>query len=322
MTNVSSDFNEMQSELKAALELLEKSSNSQALKIFEGSDDNEIDSPDSLLDRCNEVVESSQGKKVLRSLHHFACSGGSLISKCIDCMPSVRLLSELHPLAKKHLDTKSHKFTPSDVISCAHYANVSDIERLANNIMLNSVNLALEHASNRGEILVFREHTHTDFCVGDTEMALRFFQSFDKSVFVNLSVVTVRNPIDSYLSLRKNGWVHFSPDTFNEYCKRLNHFLSGFSDESVYFYEKFVENPCPTMKGICQALDIPYSDSFIDIFGARTITGDSGRGGSEIKFRPRRELSSEIKFEVENSEEFSVFLERFDFYKGCMENLK
>ena len=102
------------------------------------------------------LLEKERKSLTIRSIHHFACSGGSLISKCLDVMPSVRLLSELHPNARKHLHTASHKFTPSDVISCAYYAGVNDLDSLAFTIMEASVKLAIEHAYYQREFLVFR----------------------------------------------------------------------------------------------------------------------------------------------------------------------
>jgi hypothetical protein len=35
---------------------------------------------------------------VVRTLHHVACSGGTLISRCLAALPGVVLLSELNPL--------------------------------------------------------------------------------------------------------------------------------------------------------------------------------------------------------------------------------
>lgn len=270
----------------------------------------------------NSLLEKNKNNLAIRSIHHFACSGGSLIAKCLDAMPSVRLLSELHPNARKHLHTASHKFTPSDVISCAYYAGVSDLDSLALNIMESSIKLAIEHAYSQREFLVFREHSHTDFCVGSEPSNVRFFKKIRDDIYPGISVATVRNPVDSYLSLAKNNWVHFEPSTFNEYCKRLNMFLAGFEEQEIFFYEEFLEKPLIIMESICNALDIPFSPTFVDTYDTRKITGDSGRGADSIKRLPRRELSPEYIREVNNSEEYKVFLGRFEYYKKETESLK
>ena len=38
-----------------------------------------------------------QGKPLLRTIHHLACTGGTVISKCLAAMPDVALISEVNP---------------------------------------------------------------------------------------------------------------------------------------------------------------------------------------------------------------------------------
>ena len=44
----------------------------------------------------------------LRTIHHFACTGGTVISKCLAALPQVMLISEINPI-NRH----SSKFNPS-----------------------------------------------------------------------------------------------------------------------------------------------------------------------------------------------------------------
>ncbi|MEG3766264.1 hypothetical protein [Alteromonas sp. 14N.309.X.WAT.G.H12] len=266
-------------------------------------------------DFCARIIATKRRQKLIRSVHHFACSGGSLISKSLDAMPSVRLLSELHPLARKHLQLANHKFTPSDVVSCAYYAKMTGLESLSLKIMEASVKIAIDHAYSNSEFLIFREHSHTDFCVGSVALNTRFFERISDKDYPSISIATVRNPIDSYLSLNKNKWVHFTPPTFDEYCKRLNLFLSGFGDDNIFFYESFLKHPQIVMKKICEILEVPFSATFVDTYDTRTITGDSGRGADRIIQLKRREISPEYIDEINCSEEFKKFLRRFKFYK-------
>ena len=51
----------------------------------------------------------------IRTIHHFACTGGTLISKCIATMPNTQMLSEVDPLSTM-LQSKKPKFALTDII--------------------------------------------------------------------------------------------------------------------------------------------------------------------------------------------------------------
>ena len=40
-------------------------------------------------------------KPLIRTIHHLACTGGTLISKCLGSMPDVALISEVNPLNRQ-----------------------------------------------------------------------------------------------------------------------------------------------------------------------------------------------------------------------------
>ena len=64
----------------------------------------------SLLARCDHVAEKYEATKpVIRIIHHLACSGGTLISKCISAMPNVYLLSEVHPFTDLGIGARKPK---------------------------------------------------------------------------------------------------------------------------------------------------------------------------------------------------------------------
>src|SRR5690606_26210779 len=60
----------------------------------------EIQSTGSLVDQCIALCEERrfERKEPVRIVHHFACTGGTLICKCIAAMPNTQLLSEVNPL--------------------------------------------------------------------------------------------------------------------------------------------------------------------------------------------------------------------------------
>ena len=73
--------------------------------------------------------------------------------------------------------------------------------------------------------LILRDHSHTDFCRGSTvsdTLAIRDHLGEDYHLIYAL---TVRHPLDSYLSLIANNWEEFEPNGINEYSKRYLAFL-------------------------------------------------------------------------------------------------
>jgi len=129
-----------------------------------------------------------------------------------------------------------------------------------------------------------------------------------------LSVVTVRHPIDSYQSLKIKKWhQYFAPSTLDEYCKRYLLFLDEYEDVPVLKYEDFAREPKTTMSKLCQMLDLPYTDDFVDTFSIFRVTGDSGRQGGVIEPRERRMLEAGILEEAEESESYQRLVERLRY---------
>jgi hypothetical protein len=267
----------------------------------------------SLLDKCDSVEQQYyQTKPMIRILHHFACSGGTLVSKCLSAMPNVFLLSEVHPHSDLQRNQEKPQYSPSDLAKLAIYSGVPGQKKLAEKIFVDSIKVAHIHIQEFGGTLVLREHSHSDYCVGDiihhntvAELLMRDFE-------IN-SIVTLRNPIDSYLSLLANGWVHFQPATFDEYCRRLIAFLKPFTKEQIILYEDFVQKPQQVVKQLCSKLELSFDDTFEVIYDTFVVTGDSGRKGSQINLRTRRDCSVELLLEMRKSKYFKMLSERFGY---------
>lgn len=255
----------------------------------------------------------SLNKPKLRIIHHFACSGGTLISKCISALPNTFLLSELHPKTTKYIENGSAKFTPADIITQSRYAGVPKVQDLADSIFKHSINLTYEHVESYGGSLVIREHTHSDYCVGQTYEGKSYLVSLLDKEYDFIRLVTIRNPIDSYLSLVKNNWVQFTPVSFDEYCKRFWVFISQYEDGEIFKYEEFVSNPSLVLYDISLKLELDFDDAAIDIFSIFSVSGDSGRSGEQIEERARSELLPEFEIEIENSKYFKKIQRRFDY---------
>ncbi|MFV8421775.1 hypothetical protein, partial [Vibrio parahaemolyticus] len=277
-----SSFNSFKHQLDSALDLLESSEHVKQLSLPQVLGAQMVDT-ESLLNRCDQICEKHKKEKpTIRVIQHFACSGGTLISKCISAMPNVYLLSEVHPYTDLGIGKGKPKYAPTDIISLTKYAGIPNQRELASKLFRQSITKVNQHVEGVGGILVLRDHTHADYCTGveiPTKSPLIELLEEDYDV---IKVATIRDPIDSYSSLVKNGWVHFEPQTFNEYCRRLLLFLESYNLENLFKYEEFVENPQEQSRKISKALELPFSEEFEDIFGMFTVTGDSGRSSETI----------------------------------------
>lgn len=311
MSKKLADLSQINEELNGALSLLQERLGDHPIK--ESAHGNIVEGTASLLQRCADIVDKKQSKKpLIRILHHFACSGGTLISKCISSMPNTYLLSEVHPTTPLNTGTNT-EFRPTDVISLSRYARLPNIDELSRRVLESSIRSISEFLSEIGSKLVIREHTHSDYCVGERETGYSEVVKSLSHSFTIRSAVTVRDPIDSYLSLKNNNWAHFSPNNFEEYCRRYFVFLDNFDDTQVFKYETFVENPSEQMKLICEYLELEFVDGFIDFFDTAVVTGDSGRKSSNISKRPRREVSKEMQEEINKSQSYRAIADRFHY---------
>ena len=269
----------------------------------------EIKAASSLLEKCALVVANNcEVKPTIRLIHHFACSGGTLVAKCLAGLPNIFLLSEMHPFTRLHLG-KSAKFFPADVISQARYANFPDSDELAESIFAHNIIAAHKHLQKKGADLLIRVHSHSDYCVGERILRHESVSTLLRPHFAIKELVTLRHPIDSFMSLRDNGWKHFSPFTFDEYCGRLMCFLKQFSPDAVFIYETFTQQPKEELHRMAQALDIRFDPDVTDFYDIFKVSGDSGRSGAVISPRPRKPVCEDLQTEITNSENFKSFLQ-------------
>jgi hypothetical protein len=315
-----SDFRQMQNELQKALDILDSSQGplqpQPLLSTGNKSLDMKIQETDSLLSRCEAVVKQGQqtNKPILRVIYHFACSGGSLVSKCIGVMPNTFLLSEVHPLSTLHLQfADKARYLPTDYTTLSRYANIPNIDELSEELFLSSVKGIERHVRYQGGKLVLRDHSHVDFCAERKMVEKSTLSKILSDSFTLLNVVTIRNPIDAYLSLKKNGWVHFSPANFDEYCRRLLSFTAQFKRKDIVRYEDFVDSPDRTLKKISRKLDLQFSPDYRDLFNTVRVTGDSGRRSDKIAPRERRDYDSRFKKEVNKSKYFRIVSKKYGY---------
>jgi hypothetical protein len=260
----------------------------------------------SLLQQCLELCEEAgrANPEPVRTIHHFSCTGGTLISKCLASMPNTQLLSELDPFSLMQLKEDKPIFTPTDIIAQMRQSTAGVDEDLIVELFMNNLNVIVNSTIKKGQRLVLRDHSHSQYCTSRSLESRQSFYSLITERYPVKSVVTVRDPLDSYLSLLGNGWIHFSPQTFDEYCRRYLVFLNDYKDVPIIRYEDFVESPIKVMGNLCGLLELPFADDFEDLFDANKLSGDSGRKTEFIALRARRQVSESLKREVNGSQNY------------------
>ncbi len=316
MTN---ELSKLQQQIQEALQLLQESKVLASEKV---PDVGSVPPPtniffaeqSSLLNKCTQVFTQHQpNKPTIRIIHHVACSGGTLISKCLSAMPNVYLLSEVHPYTDLHLGAGKPRFLPSDIASLSKHARIPAIESLLKELFLQNIITSYQHVVSYGGTLVLREHTHSDFHVGGKTRKKPSVVDILSDHFTIKSVLTFRNPIDSYLSLQLNKWVHFQPGTFEEYCSRILQMLSVYENLDIYHYEDFIASPNQILEKICASLDIGYNENWKNYFDIAQVTGDSGRSSPVIEARPRRELTESFNEDIFQSKSYREIKNRFNY---------
>jgi len=269
----------------------------------------------SLLEQCGNLARADVSSEVdsIRLIHHFACTGGTLVTKCLACVPNIHVLNEVDPLST--LAARGSKFAPADIIRLPEYSNRAPTPEEKIQLFMSSLTELYDSNRAKGLRLLIRDHSHSQFCVGDSIPQRPSLAQMLADRFPLRSIVTVRHPVDSYLSLVHNKWVHFEPTSVKEYAMRYKAFLDHYIDEPLFRYEDFVEQPDEILGRICTVLDLPFPVGYREILMIHSFSGDSGRKGSEIAPRPRRSMSENLRQEIEQSNELASLCERLDYEK-------
>ena len=268
----------------------------------------------SLLEQCRALLAeaSTHAPPPIRTIHHFACTGGTLISRCVATAPGVHLLSEVDPLSLMP-HKSSPIFTPTDLIGLLRHGSRQVEPDLLVATFLEGLQAVYESARRRGLDLVLRDHAHSQFCWGDRVAPRQTLREILAQRFPVRSIVSVRHPLESFMSLRENRWGSFSPFNIEEYSRRYLTFLERHADVTVIRYEDFVRQPDATMNAICAALELSLASHFMDAFPAIRLSGDSGRRGKRIALRPRRPCPPELARDAHESPAFAALLDRLGY---------
>lgn len=271
----------------------------EALRLLEGqgpsSEQHDVAEaiPPSLFEQCIELCRQG-GREIepIRTIHHLSCTGGTLITKCLAAMPNVMVLNEADPLSTMKFKPENPDFTPTDMLALVRQGNHKVSEELLIQLFVQNLELLQSELALAGKRLLLRDHSHSHFLTGPEVGQRVSVLGMVAERFPTCSIVTVRNPLDSFLSLKAmtkaGGGIYFTPYTFDEYCRRYLLFLDAHEGLPIFKYETFVYEPAKTMEQMCADLRLSYSANFSETFDVFKFSGDSGRSGMTIEPRPRR----------------------------------
>lgn len=249
----------------------------------------------SLLMQCEDFLANAYAVEPIRTLHHLACTGGTVISKCLATMPNTVLLSEIDPLSRMLENRSRPHFAPTDVILGLRHSLRGVDEAVITEIFNESVAILRDRLALSGQVLVLRDHPHSHFFTehhADGRPTLRDVLQVRVQV---LPLVTVRHPLDSYMSVVRNGWhQHFQPSTIEEYARRSLLFLRRYADVERIKYEDFTHAPAETLRRMCAVLQLDYAPDAPDLLKAVAMSGDSGRRGDIVAPRPPQPIPTEL----------------------------
>lgn len=278
----------------------------------------------SLFEQCIELCRQGVTSDVepIRTIHHLSCTGGTLITKCLATMPNVLVLNEVDPLSTITFKADNPAFTPTDMLALVRQGNQKVPEDLLIQLFLQNLDLLRNELGSIGKRLLIRDHSHSHFLTGSEIPNRPCLRSIVKGHFPLISIVTVRDPVDSFLSMQKVGWKHFQPGTFDEYCRRYHSFLDAYENVPLFRYEEFVREPSEVIGEMCKFLDLNYSDSFMDTFDTFKFSGDSGRKGTIIEPRLRRVMGEEFIKDADGSVAYVELIGRLGYKHFCYSSAK
>jgi hypothetical protein len=236
----------------------------------------------------------------IRILHHWACSGGTIISRSIAKLQNVILLSEVHPLAYLRLAEAEASYIPTDIIQQLCLPHNGRDPVLCVEAWRGSIHALAQKVAKENKILVLRNHSHIDFFTGAEPESEHFIVRTLKDSHEINELLTARHPLDSWISIKRQSWdQHFHFSSFKEFCHRAIRLVEASKGIPLIRYEEFTLDPDLGLKVICNLLHIKLESYESCLLDNVSLSGDSGRRSNKIKPRMRRPIPESVLLEIE-----------------------
>lgn len=260
-------------------------------------------------------------KPTLRIIHHLHRTGGTLISKCLASLPYTALLSEVNPGAPRHFMVFDPAFQASFWLRLLSEEAANQLRGASFTEKIKTIHL---YAMNRGEALIIRNWAYLDF------FARPFADAPTKKLATAIAlendfelrqVVTVRHPMDQWLSWRAyGGTAKAEYFTFQAFIDACLDFHDQTRNIPCIRYEDFVADPRQSMKELCAGLDLNYDPIFLERWPYyHQITGDDNdrsSGNWSISPRPKRIPDANLMAQASDNENYFRLLTHYDYLKS------
>lgn len=237
------------------------------------------------------------------TLHHLPASGGTIFSKALAGIENAVVLSEIHPYELNERKSPIFQFWRGYKLGVDEA-----FESEASSIFIAKLELILRQLS-PSQMLILRDHVHADF-----RLSGRYVSTLKKIVnrnFCSYSIATIRDPVEVWLSMRKQNWTKLSPDDF---CASYLDFCSQFEQEDIYLYEDFVSDPEKILRSVCKKIGLKFDATFKNkVRDFDHFTGDSGRRGHTIAKRKNKRASASVLSQFLISKNYQQFCEQYGY---------
>lgn len=245
---------------------------------------------DSLLAQCHRYSARIQQEAAapIRMVHHFACTGGTLMSRALACQPNTMVLSEIDPFSEWF--RPSNNFTPSDLIYQARQDRSPPTNAVIADMFTSALQQLYTAMTGQGRHLVLRDHTHSHFCTKVDPNARPLLGPLLADHFALRQLITVRHPLDSFMSLHLMDSAVGPVRHLEGYAARYLVFLDSYPGVRIQYYEHFTEAPNTECQKMADTLELDFDPRWQDVLSIIGLSGDSGRKASRIGPRPRRPI--------------------------------
>lgn len=258
----------------------------------------------------SEPASAKNGDDAIGVLHHLSSSGGTLIARAIAAMPDVVMLSEVHPLAPHRI-----WFAPFDPVPqlLANYPEIGPDAEAQKEEFRRRLDFVWTRCRKADRRLILRNHAHSDFLGAAPTGRLEIEGCLPVGASLKRAA-TVRDPVDAWLSMLASGFAK-TLTTFDDYCVRVEAFLSQFEADEIETYEAFVSDPAAVMERLCARLGVSYVAGREAAFAEINLSGNSGRGKewTDIKKTPRRPFAPAFRRGVMKSDAYRRIADRFGY---------